>query len=81
MYHDLTDVDALQEDKSEKANIIEKQSKEIRAIITDINNGVLSVEAGVLILTDIHGIDEDKAEILAQYGQAKDSGQSEEVQV
>jgi len=76
----LSDVDALQEDKNEKAKIVEKQSKEIRAIITDINNGVLSVDAGVLILTDIHGIDEDKAEILAQYGQAKNNGQSEEVQ-
>jgi len=50
------------------------------AIITDINNGVISVDAGILILTEIHGIDEDKAEILAQYGQAKDNGQSEEVQ-
>jgi len=80
VYHDLSDVDALQEDKNEKAKIVEKQSKEIRAIITDINNGVLSVDAGVLILTDIHGIDEDKAEILAQYGQAKNNGQSEEVQ-
>jgi len=80
VYHDLSDIDALQEDKNEKAKIVEKESKEIRAIITDINNGVISIDAGILILTDIHGIDEDKAEILAQYGQAKDNGQSEEVQ-
>ena len=80
VYHDLSGVDALQEDKNEKQKVIEKQSKEVRAIITDINNGMLSVDAGVLMLTDIHGIEEDKAEILAQYGQAKDNGQSEEVQ-
>ena len=50
VYHDLSGIDALQEDKNEKEKILETKSKEVRAIVNDVNNGLLSAEAGILKL-------------------------------
>jgi len=64
IYQDLSDIDTLQQDKLEKIKIQEKQSKEVRLILTDVANGNISKEGALVLLIDIHGFDEDKAELL-----------------
>ncbi len=64
IYQDLSDIDTLQQDRLEKINIQEKQSKEVRLILTDVANGNISKEGALVLLIDIHGFDEDKAELL-----------------
>lgn len=64
IYQDLSDIDTLQQDKLDKIKIQEKQSKEVRLILTDVANGNISKEGALVLLIDIHGFDDDKAELL-----------------
>jgi HK97 family phage portal protein len=64
IYQDLSDIDTLQQDRGEKVKIQEKQSKEVRLILTDVANGNISKEAALVLLVDVHEFNEDKAELL-----------------
>lgn len=70
---DTSEIEALQEDKAKVTEIKTKTSEEMRAVIDDYNDGNLTREGAILMVTKL-GLNKDEAEIVIQPTQNNNEG-------